>query len=219
MLQREYANRWLYSFAITSAWNFTTLPFAPHVVPQAYCELGSPPNFGSIVELNDIERSAILNEPVVPIVPQKQAVAIRGDARARFLDANQALREEIYRMASRIEERAAASGTTSLRHHAERSANPCVETQQMLYDKWEAQHGRCGLCQRSIPMPPEPGLLQSSADRINSTNSSYSKENVHITPLGCNLAKNQYSMDEFEAWLAIITAPVVALPETQAESA
>src|ERR1039457_5238130 len=108
---------------------------------------------------------------------------------------------------------------TSLRHHPERSANPRVETQQMLYDKWEAQHGRCGLCQRSIPMPPEPGLLQSSADRINSTNSSYSKENVHITPLGCNLAKNQYSMDEFEAWLAIITAPVVALPETQAESA
>jgi hypothetical protein len=216
--QREYENRWLYSFAITSAWNFTTLPFAPHVVSRAYRELGSPPNFGSIVELDDIERSAILNEPVVPIVLQKQAVAIRGDARGRFLDADQALREEIYRMASRIEERATASGTTSLRHHPERSANPRVETQQMLYDKWEAQHGRCGLCQRPIPMPPQPGLLQASADRIDSTNSSYGKENVHITHLGCNLAKNQYSIDEFEDWLAIITAPVVAPRETQSES-
>jgi hypothetical protein len=55
--------------------------------------------------------------------------------------------------------------------------------------------------------------------RIDSTNSSYGEENGHITHLGCNLAKNQYSVDKFEDWLAIITAPVVALPVTQAENA
>lgn len=213
--QREYADRWLYSFAITSAWNFTTLPLAPHIVPRAYRELGSPPNFGSIVELDNGERSAILNEPVVVIALQKQPVAIKADARARYLDAPTTLKEEIYRMAARIEERAVASNTTTTRNNPTRIANPRPETQQMLFDKWEAQQGRCGLCQRPIPMPPHPGLLQPSPDRIDSKNTAYTKENVHITHLGCNYAKNQYTTDEFEDWLAIITAPILAAPTAE----
>ena len=47
--QREYANRWLYSFAITSAWNFSTLPFAPHIVPHGYRELGSHRILGALL--------------------------------------------------------------------------------------------------------------------------------------------------------------------------
>jgi hypothetical protein len=210
--QREYANRWMYSFSITSAWDFAALPLAPDFVPRSYRELGNPANFGSIVEIDDAERASVLNEPVTIITLQKQPVAIKADARARYLDAPTTLKEEIYRMAARIEERAAASNTTSLRNNPARTANPRPATQQMLYDKWEEQQGRCGLCQRPIPMPPQPGLLQPSPDRIDSKNVSYAQDNVHITHLGCNYAKNQYGTDDFEDWLAIITAPVISTP-------
>jgi hypothetical protein len=209
--QREYANRWMYSFSITSAWNFAALPLAPGVVPRAYHELGNPANFGSIVELNDAERDAILNEPLTIITLQTQPIAIKASARARYVDAPKTLKEEVYRMAERIDQRAAASNTSSTRNNPERTANPRPETQQMLFDKWEEQQGRCGLCQRPIPLPPLPGLLQPSPDRIDSKNISYAKDNVHITHLGCNYAKNHFSTDEFEDWLNIITAPVVTI--------
>lgn len=216
-MQREYANRWLYSYSISDAWNFDTLPLAPNVVPGAYRELGSPPNFGSIVELDDDERAMIMSEPVTWVALQRQLAALRADARTRFTSAPEPLKQEIFRMAVRIEARVHASNTTSLRHNPEREVNPRSITQQMLFDKWEAHHGRCGLCQRPIPMPAQPGLLQPSPDRIDSKNPSYTAENVHITRLGCKVAKNEWTRDDFEDWLTTVTAPILT-PASHSEA-
>ena len=75
--------------------------------------------------------------------------------------------------------------------------------------------GRCGLCQRPILMPPATGLLQPSPDRIDSNNPSYRADNVHITHLGCNYAKNKYTTDQFEEWLEIITSSILQTPEDE----
>jgi hypothetical protein len=216
--QQSHGDRWLYSFTIVDAWNIDALPLAPTLVPRAYRELGNPANFGSIVELDPAERFAISDQPVTVVVLKKQLAAIKGDARARYLDASEALKREIYRMAALITQRGTASGTLSMRNDPPRDANPPYETQQMLYDRWEEQEGRCGLCQRHIPMPPAPGLLQPSPDRKDSKNISYKADNVHITHLGCNLAKNQYSIDDFEEWLEIISGSIMQrTPEGNAD--
>ena len=44
-------------------------------------------------------------------------------------------------------------------------------------------------------------MLQASPDRIDSENGAYDDENVQITHLACNLAKNQYGDDQFFEWL------------------
>jgi hypothetical protein len=213
--QQEHADRWLYAFTITSAWDINDLPLATNLVPRAYKQLGNPANFGSTVELEGAERSAIMDQAVTPVLLKKQPAAIQGDARARYLDADENLKREIYRMAALITQRAAASNTQASRWNPTREANPPYETQQLLYDKWEEQQGRCGLCQRPIQMPPATGLLQPSPDRIDSNNPSYRADNVHITHLGCNYAKNKYTTDQFEEWLEIITSSILQTPQDE----
>ena len=207
--QVEHADRWLYSFAISSAWDITDLPLASAVLPLSYRQLGNPANFGSIVEINASERDAILALNLEPVTLRKQPAALKGDARARYLDADKSLKEEIYRMALRIAQRAGMSNMQTSRLNPQRDANPPYDTQQMLFNKWEEQKGRCGLCQRPIPMPPATGLLQPSPDRIDSKNTSYRDDNVHITHLGCNYAKNKFDIDAFEDWLEVISGGVL----------
>lgn len=47
-------------------------------------------------------------------------------------------------------------------------------------------------------------MLQPSADRIDSGDGSYNDENVWITRLTRNFAKNKYGRGEFEDWLATV---------------
>jgi hypothetical protein len=52
-------------------------------------------------------------------------------------------------------------------------------------------------------------LLQCSPDRIVSTNPSYGADNLQITHLACNLAKNDGSTGDFEEWLELISGDIV----------
>jgi len=54
-------------------------------------------------------------------------------------------------------------------------------------------------------------LLQASADRIDSALPNYDAKNIHITNLGCNLAKNDVSMAEFAEWLTIVRGGEIAV--------
>jgi hypothetical protein len=207
--QRDHSDRWLYSFAITDAWDIRDLPLATSLIPLAYRQLGNPANFGSIVEIDGSELAAIQDLILQHVPLRKQMAGLKVEARTRYLDAEPSLKVEIYRMAVNITQRAAASETQILHRNPAREANPPYETQQMLYDKWEEQKGRCGLCQRLISMPPARGLLQPSPDRIDSMNVSYRSDNVHITHLGCNYAKNKFTVDEFEEWLEVVSGGVL----------
>ena len=44
-------------------------------------------------------------------------------------------------------------------------------------------------------------MLQASANRIDRENGAYDDENVQITHLACNLAKNKYGAGQFLEWL------------------
>ncbi len=58
-------------------------------------------------------------------------------------------------------------------------------------------------------MPPAAGLLQPSPDRIDSLNTAYGSDNVHITHLGCNYAKNKFGVDDFEEWLEVVSGGIL----------
>jgi hypothetical protein len=47
-------------------------------------------------------------------------------------------------------------------------------------------------------------MLSPSPDRIDSDNGAYTEDNVQITHLACNLAKNRYGAAEFRGWLDIV---------------
>jgi hypothetical protein len=215
--QQEHGDRWMYAFAITKAWICDSFPVAYDYTPRAYRALGNPANFGGFVQLDVDEVRAIQALELTDVPLKKQAPALRVEARARLLDAPDGLRQEIYRWASLIDQRVASSNSASTRWNPTREANPKVETMEMLFRKWEEQKGTCGLCQRSIAMPKSPGLLQPSIDRIDSTKVDYRKENVHITHLGCNYAKNKFTIDEFEDWLEVVSGRIAPIEPSMPE--
>jgi hypothetical protein len=43
-----------------------------------------------------------------------------------------------------------------------------------------------------------------SADRIDSMNKAYNSNNVHLTHVGCNLAKSSGSLEEWAAFLEVL---------------
>lgn len=206
--QKEHGDRWMYAFAITRAWTLEKFPTVYDYAPRAYRQLGNPANFGGFVQLDAQECEAIRSLEMTEVSLKKQAAAIKVEARARFLDSPKELKQEIYRWAALIEQRVAASNSVLTRWNPLREANPRSETMEMLFKKWETQKGFCGLCQRPIPMPAVAGLLQPSPDRIDSTKVDYRTENVHITHLGCNYAKNKFSVDDFEDWLEVVSGVV-----------
>ena len=54
-------------------------------------------------------------------------------------------------------------------------------------------------------MPGEENpLLKMSADRIDSARRIYDAENVHLTHVGCNLAKSSASIEEWEDFLDVL---------------
>lgn len=173
--------------------------------------------FGGFVQINADEVQAIQDLELTEVSLKKQAPALKVEARARLLDAPDALKQEIYRWASLIDQRVAASNSPSTRWNPAREANPKFETMEMLFKKWEEQKGTCGLCQRPIAMPKRPGLLQPSIDRIDSTKIDYRTENVHITHLGCNYAKNKFTIDEFEDWLEVISGGIARIEPPMSE--
>ena len=56
-----------------------------------------------------------------------------------------------------------------------------------------------------MPLDTTKKLLQVSPDRRDSSNPSYGPENLQITHLACNLAKNDGTTQDFEEWLQLIT--------------
>jgi hypothetical protein len=43
-----------------------------------------------------------------------------------------------------------------------------------------------------------------SADRIDSVNKAYNADNVHLTHVGCNLAKSSASLEEWAEFLEVL---------------
>jgi hypothetical protein len=80
---------------------------------------------------------------------------------------------------------------------------------EVLHTKWIDQGERCALCNQLVRLDTEKKLLQCLPDRKDSKNPSYGDENLQITHLACNLAKNDGSTEDFEEWLDLISGDLI----------
>jgi hypothetical protein len=200
-----WGDRWPHAMAVTRAANALGPPFpdARSTIPAAYRAFGEIANRGGVVEAIGEERDAAMSIEVEETVLRLSDDVRRYLAMAHAIaqDIDLSVRQEISRMALLIEARVRSSGAPSARINPQRHAPNLSDIVVVLTAKWKSQRGRCLLCGgRIIPKPANP-MLQASADRIDSSNGAYSEDNVQITHLACNWAKNQYGTSHFEEWL------------------
>ncbi len=170
--------------------------------PASYRLLGKLENLGNVVEVFGTERDALLQLEISPVKLQLQDAATSFDDKRAILSLDTAIRKEIGRITSILIERAKRGGTESVRVSPVRLLD--ADIQILLAKKWREQKGCCLLCNGALVVGGSNKLLQASADRINSSLPSYDTKNVHITHLGCNLAKSDVSMAEFAEWLVVV---------------
>lgn len=197
--------QWPHAMAVLKAAVMEGPPYpkAHDVIPNAYRQFALMENRGGIVEAIGKERAAVMALPITPLAlhlsPDVQAYI---NIRASVSETPKSIREEATRMADLIINRVRTGGTQRVVTNANRTAPNISDLFSMLTRKWQVdQRGLCALCGGLLLPGTKNKMLQPSADRIDSNNESYDEQNVHITHLACNLAKNKYGTDEFEEWL------------------
>jgi hypothetical protein len=209
--QKSFKGKWEFSLGVWDAWDVDRFPLASDVIPMSYSSLGEIQNWGNVVEVAPGERDALLSLEMTSVHLKHQPAALEFLRTRRFIDQERSVRDEIERMAAGICERENRSGTESTRTNAFRVAVGNISF--WLNEKWDQQDGRCKLCGGVLVIGAVNKLLRPSPDRINSADPRYSPENVQITHLACNLAKNDVNPDEFREWLDIARgshAPAIA---------
>ncbi|MFN4297874.1 MAG: hypothetical protein ACK4FB_13665 [Brevundimonas sp.] len=117
-----------------------------------------------------------------------------------------ALGTTIAGMAAAIQQRIKRSAEPQEGFHPNRTGPEFSELVEGLRRQWHRQNGLCSLCERPIPLAPKNRLLQMSPDRIDSANKAYAADNVHLTHLGCNLAKSSANMADWDDYLSVVRA-------------
>jgi hypothetical protein len=202
--QKDHRGRWFWSLPALEIFEIEGFPSAYDLIPKSYSLLGLMANRANVVEVEREEREAVLDVVLVPVTFVRPTGASKFAAPRTLLNLSQEIRWEIGRMVGNILNRVARSGVE------EKTVNPirtaCGETDLniMFGEKWDEQKGLCFLCNGPLATKSSNSLLQPSPDRINSQDPAYSKANTCITHLGCNLAKNQWSVAEFEDWLVVV---------------
>ncbi len=201
-------NPWPYSLAVLDAALTIGPPFpeARVLAPRAYASFAATENRGNVVEAMGDERSALLALPVRRIsltltAPVLHYMELMGAISGKV---EKSVKEEAFRLAGLIQQRVKAGGSVSVKVNPIRSAPNFSELVALITRKWtKDQDGKCALCGGPLTATAH-GMLQPSADRIDSANGAYDSTNVQVTHLACNWAKNQYGADDFADWLAVV---------------
>lgn len=102
-------------------------------------------------------------------------------------------------------ERVGRGGEQNVRINPQRFAPLFAEVNALILRLWlDEQRGRCALCRGPLVASTGNPMLKASADRIDSANGSYDADNVQITHLACNLAKNKYGQEQFDDWVLAV---------------
>lgn len=203
----EHGKMWPFSFAVREAWGCTALPWASDITPEAYRSLGVQRNWGGVVEILGTERNALLSLEIEWVdLPNRAVVQSVSSQRDQIRDivGNTSLNSALVRMEALIKGRLGAVRT--VRHELPtRILPPGTDLIALLNAKWQSQNSLCALCGQLIELETSKKLLQCSPDRIDSKNPSYGDDNLQITHLACNLAKNDGSAEDFEEWLQLVS--------------
>jgi hypothetical protein len=210
---KKHDKNWPYSFGVRAAWNLTDLPRAREITPIAYRALGIRSNWGGVAEILGDERKALLSLALEWVELSNrgvvQATAVKRD-KVRDIRENIPLSSAIARMEALIRGRL-GPGRTVWTTTPARSLPPNTNLIFLLYDKLAEQNNLCALCGKLMPLDTTKKLLQVSPDRRDSSNPSYGPQNLQITHLACNLAKNDGSTQDFEEWLQLISGNMTEL--------
>ncbi len=120
------------------------------------------------------------------------------------IPADQLLNRDITRLVTNILNSVGRAGSERTGTYLERGSASFTDLFRLLNDLWRQQRGNYGLCNGPIEPGEENALLRMSVDRIDSSNKSYVAGNVHVTHVGCNLAKSAASMEVWSEFLDIV---------------
>lgn len=198
-------DRWPHAMAVTRAATMVDdpLPSAREIIPKAYRSFSEMANRGGVVEATGEERDAVLKLPVkeIELTLSEDVSGYLDLISVVSNDLEVGVKQEVTRMASAIQNRVKTGGEAGVRINPLRSAPNISDLIMLLSSKWKNQNGACALCGGPLSARGQNPMLQASPDRIDSENGAYDDENVQITHLACNLAKNQYGDDQFFEWL------------------
>ncbi len=206
---RDNGARWPHSLAIVRAASINGPPYpsARELVPKAYSSFAAIENRGWFVEAVGAERGAVMDLEVTPLHLNlaPEVTAYLGLRASLSVDVPISVRQEISRMALLIVDRVKRGGETSVKTNPIRFAPNLSDLTALLTRLWqERQGGACALCGTPIRAGTTNAMMKPSADRIDSANGAYDETNVQITHLACNLAKNEWGLDQFEEWIAVV---------------
>ena len=209
-VKKEHGQEWPWSFAVRRGWDCVHHPWAHDVTPEAYRSLGFRKNMGGVVEVPKSERQALLSVEIgwveLPNRNVVETVSVRQDALRRTARETRALSDALKRMAALITGRLGPGGTT-IRNVPPRTLPEGTDLEALLAAKLRSQKNLCALCGQLMRLETSKKLLQCSPDRIDSANPSYGEDNLQITHLACNLAKNDGSTEDFKEWLSLACDP------------
>lgn len=208
---KKHDKAWPFSFGVRAGWNLTELPWASDVVRNAYSSLGIRRNWGGVSEILGSERDALFPLLVRWVeLPNREVVRATSAARDRIREIRESvsLNSALARMQTLIQGRL-GPGRSVWQQTPPRSLPAGTNLTFLLQDKLEEQKSLCALCGKLMRLDTTKKLLQCSPDRIVSTNPSYGADNLQITHLACNLAKNDGSTEDFEEWLELISGDII----------
>jgi hypothetical protein len=197
--QLTHPDRWKLSMPIVRCWTFTNFPEAKVDMAATYRRFANPTTRGRPVLVDDSDRKSLLALTLAPLdIPPYIG------RRLHTIPDDVLLNREFTRVIDNILGSVARAGNERSGLYPERTSLNFSDLFRMFNDIWRAQKGRCSLCDGPIVPGEENPLLKMSADRIDSRIKSYDGENVHLTHVGCNLAKSSASIQEWQEFLEVV---------------
>jgi hypothetical protein len=197
--QQEHPGRWKLSMPIVRCWTFAGFPEAKTDLAATYRKFANPTTRGRPVPVDDSDRATLLvlalSALEIPPYIEQRLHRVPDDV---------LLNQEFTRIIENIIGSVARAGTERGGVYPERRSLSFADLFRLFGDIWRRQQGRCNLCNGPIVPGEENPILKMSADRIDSAKKIYDGENVHLTHVGCNLAKSSASIEEWEDFLDVL---------------
>ncbi|BBZ92733.1 hypothetical protein [Bradyrhizobium diazoefficiens] len=197
--QQTHPDRWKLSMPIVRCWTFSDFPEAKTSMTETYRRFSNPTTRGKPIPVEGSDRATLLGLRL-------SAVEIPSYVERRLhpIPEDQLLNRDITRLVNNILGSVGRAGTERTGTYPERSSLNFSDLFKLLNELWRSQRGRCGLCCEPIVPGEENALLRMSADRIESANKGYHSDNVHVTHVGCNLAKSSASLEVWAEFLDVV---------------
>jgi hypothetical protein len=201
--QQTHPGRWKLSMPIVRCWTVADFPEARKEMTTTYQRFANPTTRGRPIRVEDVDRLSLFALTLIPIeIPPYIDKRLRNLA----LPDDILLNQELTRIVSNVLNSVGRAGRERTGFYPDRHALNFSDLFRLFQEVWHRQRSRCNLCNGPIDLGVENPLLKMSPDRIDSSNKSYDRDNVHLTHVGCNLAKSSASLEDWQDFLDVLRA-------------